>query len=224
MRGNPKNLKRNPVSLQPQLLPFLQRKRMQHLLNESRFLIGITRMARTKLQQQSTSISSVLTFKSSSCLCHLGSNMKLNGTNQADKKCDQNAKQVQQTEHPEVPEMMDLWILKAMNDKLLLTEEVPHQKWNTFTNLVGIPEDERLKLSNGWLTCFKDRNGLKEMKRHGEAASSSAETVENERKQIQELIKTYEYKLRDIFNMDEMGLFYGCAPIFSLVFVTDTNT
>ena len=71
-----------------------------------------------------------------------------------------------------------------MNDKILLTGEVLRQKWNSFANLVGIPEDERLNLIDGWLSHFKDRIGLKEMKRHGEAASSSAETVEKEREQI----------------------------------------
>jgi hypothetical protein len=50
------------------------------------------------------------------------------------------------------------------------------------------------------------------MKRHGEAASSSAETVEQERKRIRELIKESGYGLRDIYNMDETGLFYGYAP------------
>ena len=59
--------------------------------------------------------------------------------------------------------MMDLWVLKAMNDKILLTGEVLRQKWNTFATLVGIPEDDRLKLSEGWLTRFKERNGLKEV-------------------------------------------------------------
>ena len=110
--------------------------------------------------------------------------------------------------------MMDLWVSKAMNDDILLTGEVLRQKWVAFANLVGIPEDERLKLSDGWLTRFKERNGLKEMKRHGEAASSSAETVEREQKRIQELIKKCGYKLQDIFNMDETGLFYGYAPVF----------
>ena len=52
------------------------------------------------------------------------------------------------------------------------------------------------------------------MRRHGEAGSSNAETVEKERKQIQELIKKYGYKLWDIFNMDETGFFYGYTPIF----------
>jgi cupin superfamily acireductone dioxygenase involved in methionine salvage len=33
-------------------------------------------------------------------------------------------------------------------------------------------------------------------------------TIEDERKRIQELIAKYGYKLRDIFNMDETGLFY----------------
>ncbi|KIJ98731.1 hypothetical protein K443DRAFT_626750 [Laccaria amethystina LaAM-08-1] len=57
-----------------------------------------------------------------------------------------------------------------MGDGIVLTGEILRQKWITFANLVGIPDDDRLKLSNGWLRCFKDRNGLKEMRRHGEAA------------------------------------------------------
>jgi hypothetical protein len=60
--------------------------------------------------------------------------------------------------------MMYLWVSKAMGDNILLTGEVLCQKWNRFSDLVGIPEDERLSLSNGWLARFKDRNGLKEIK------------------------------------------------------------
>jgi hypothetical protein len=61
-----------------------------------------------------------------------------------------------------------------------------------------------------------DRNGLKEMKRHGEAASENGTTVEQERKRIQKLIKKYRYELHDIFNMDETGVFYRYEPISSL--------
>lgn len=108
--------------------------------------------------------------------------------------------------------MMYLWVSKAMGDGILLTGDVLRQKWHAFADLVGIPEDEKLKLSNGWLGRFKERNGLKQMKRHGEAASANPETVEQERRRIQELIAKYGYQLRDIFNMDETGLFYGYAP------------
>ena len=98
-----------------------------------------------------------------------------------------------------------------MNDGILLTGEVLRQKWNTFADLAGIPEDERLKLSNGWLGRFKERNGLRQMKRHGEAASSNVETVEKERNRLRDLIREARYELRNTFNMDESGLFWGYA-------------
>jgi hypothetical protein len=78
--------------------------------------------------------------------------------------------------------------------------------------LVGIPSDERLNLSHKWLAQYTGRNGLKELKHHGKAASAGAETVETERKRIQALIKKNSYQLRDIFNMDETGLFYAYVP------------
>ena len=96
-----------------------------------------------------------------------------------------------------------------MADRILLTREILWQKWNIFADLAGVPKDDRLKLSNGWLTWFKDRNGLREWKQHGEAASANDETVEQEQKWIQNLIKEGQYQLRDIYNMDETGLFYG---------------
>jgi hypothetical protein len=52
-------------------------------------------------------------------------------------------------QHPEVTEMIDLWVSMAMADNLLLTGEVLHQKWKKFADLVGVPEDEQLNLSKG---------------------------------------------------------------------------
>lgn len=129
--------------------------------------------------------------------------------NQSNCQSDRTAKRARQTEHPEISEMMDLWVSKAMADNVLLTGEVLRQKWSIFADLAGVPEDDRLKLSNGWLARFKDRNGLREWRRHGEAASATSETVEQEQMRIQNLIKEGQYQLRDIYNMDETGLFYG---------------
>ena len=126
---------------------------------------------------------------------------------------DRTAKRARQTEHPEVTEMMELWVSKAMSHNILLTGEVLRQKWMKFADLVGVPDDERLSLSNGWLEKFKKRNGLKEFKRHGEASSATSEAVEKERKRIKELIAKYGFQLKDIFNMDETGLFYGYVPV-----------
>ena len=99
--------------------------------------------------------------------------------------------------------MMHLWVSKAMGDGVLLTGEVLRQKWNCFADLVRVPQDERLHLSNGWLDCFKHWNGLKDIKRHGEAVSANTCTVEQEWKRVQGLIEMYAYECCDIFNMDE---------------------
>jgi transposase len=123
-------------------------------------------------------------------------------------------KRICQTQHPDVAEMLDLWVSKAMADNLLITGEVLRQKWTTFADLAGVPEDERLSLSEGWLARFKNRNGLKQLKRHGEGGSVDPERVKRERRRVRELLEEYGYELRDVFNMDETGLFYGYAPFF----------
>lgn len=69
-----------------------------------------------------------------------------------------------------------------------------------------------MALSEGWLTRFKIWHGLKDLKRHGEAASANPEVVKMEQCRIQGLIKKNGYQLRDIFNMDETGLFYAYVP------------
>jgi hypothetical protein len=120
-----------------------------------------------------------------------------------------NAKRLKQVEHPEIEDMMELWIAKAMRDCVHLTGEVIREKWTRFANLARIPQEERLALSDGWLTALKRRCGLKELKRHGEAASTNPIDIENERRRIQAIIFHEGYPLRDIFNMDETDLFWA---------------
>ena len=120
----------------------------------------------------------------------------------------QKVKQTKQTEHPKVNEMLELWIAKAMHDRVILTGDVIRQKWIQFADMIGISVNERLNLSDGWLASLKKRCGLKEFKRHGEAASALDEDIEKETLRILEIIERGGWKLRDIFNMDETGLFW----------------
>jgi hypothetical protein len=96
----------------------------------------------------------------------------------------QKVKRTRQTQHPEVSEMLDLWVEQALAKDLLLSGEVLRQKWTAFADLVGVPEDERLNLSNGWLARFKARNGMREFKRHGEATSADPEEIGKERERM----------------------------------------
>lgn len=94
------------------------------------------------------------------------------------------AKQICQTQHPDVTEMLDLWVSTAMANKLLLTKEVIHKKWRRFADMVGVSEDEWLNLSDGWLTWYKTRARLKNITCHGEATLADSKTVKKEQQHI----------------------------------------
>jgi hypothetical protein len=118
------------------------------------------------------------------------------------------AKRVKQVEQPEIEEMMELWIAKAMRDRVHVSGEIIRQKWTHFADLVGVPLEDWLQLSDCWLTALKKCTGLKSFKRHGEAASANEADIAEERLRIQKIILHETYELRDVFNMDEMGLFW----------------
>ena len=125
-------------------------------------------------------------------------------------------KRVWQTEHPEITEMMEIWITQALNHGIKLTGELPRQKWTEFADILKIPMEDRLTLSSGWLTRLKQQMAIKEFKSHGEDGSADPKDVEMERQRIQGLIKSGGYKLQDIFNMDETGLLYACVALVCL--------
>ena len=112
-----------------------------------------------------------------------------------------------QVKHPQFEAAMGEWLSRM--------EQQPHSRLNgasikevavKFYNLLDIPEDERLELSNGWLCSFQKRHGLKLFQFHGEAASAPMETLAPERdrlrKKIDDFIKSG-HSLDDVWNMDE---------------------
>jgi hypothetical protein len=122
------------------------------------------------------------------------------------------AKRVKQTELLEVTEMMELWVTGACNEGVHLTGDILRTKWRQFEELAGVPEEDRLKCSNGWLEAIKKRLGLRNWKRHGESGSVDPEAVERDCSWIRKLILVAlkdGYSLSDIYNMDETGLLYA---------------
>jgi hypothetical protein len=117
-------------------------------------------------------------------------------------------------------EMLELWVSKAMANGVLITGETLRQKWRSFADLAGVPDDKRLTLSEGWLSCFKNRTNLKQWKRHGKAGAAEPAVVEQERQRVQEIIKKrYGYQLKDIFNMDKMDFSTRMCHFLSFEFI-----
>jgi hypothetical protein len=76
--------------------------------------------------------------------------------------------------------------------------------------------------SNGWLTRFKKRSGLKELRRHGEAGS--AQIDDNTEKIMQEIRdEGKNYNADDIYNFDETGYYWKMKPDRSLTTFTTSG-
>ncbi|KAL5521948.1 PDC2 [Sanghuangporus sanghuang] len=82
------------------------------------------------------------------------------------------------------------------------------EKRRRFEEEFNVVESERL-MSTGWVQSFLRRYGLKEVCRHGEAASVDMEKVTQERARLAKILE--KYAPRDQFNFDETGL-YPYAP------------
>jgi len=68
------------------------------------------------------------------------------------------------------------------------------------------PDHPSFEFSNGWLEAFKVCHGIKKHCRFGESSSVNMTTVAATLPGIRQVLDAYEW--RDIYNMDESGLFY----------------
>lgn len=108
---------------------------------------------------------------------------------------------------PHVHAALQLWVTKSLADNVTLNGEIIRQKWRSFAKLAGVPKGDWLALSEGWLTSFKASMGLKNFKRHGEAASADPNAVAEERERVSKILA--EYDPDDQWNGDETGLFWA---------------
>nr|GEV38910.1 UvrD-like helicase, ATP-binding domain, P-loop containing nucleoside triphosphate hydrolase [Tanacetum cinerariifolium] len=78
-------------------------------------------------------------------------------------------------------------------------------------NLLDTPD---FTFSIGWLGKFKSRYGIKNFRRFGESGSVEMEGIDDKLKFIRD--KVDQFEMKDIFNMDETGLFFRLQPDHSL--------
>jgi hypothetical protein len=65
------------------------------------------------------------------------------------------------------------------------------------------PGHEPFEFSSGWLEAFKSRHGIRSYRRFGESGSVDMVALANT---LRDVLDQYAWK--DIYNMDEIGLFY----------------
>ncbi|XP_023665526.1 histone-lysine N-methyltransferase EHMT2 isoform X7 [Paramormyrops kingsleyae] len=125
-------------------------------------------------------------------------------------------------QRPHVLEDVEKLLLVWINEKQLagdtVTETFICEKAKTlYTDLVSkLPgtstENEGFKASRGWFDNFKKRSGIHSVVRHREAAISDAKAAEAFAVEFQKLMVSECYLPQQVFNCDEMGLFWKKMP------------
>jgi Tc5 transposase DNA-binding domain/DDE superfamily endonuclease/CENP-B N-terminal DNA-binding domain len=109
---------------------------------------------------------------------------------------------------PTLDEALALWVQNALVANQDLTGSIIKMKAEYFAMRLEI---NNFKCSNGWIENFNQRHHLKQFVKQGEAASAlSAEQLAEERHKLQEILRPY--RLEDIWNGDETGLFWKMRP------------
>lgn len=100
-----------------------------------------------------------------------------------------------------------LWFSSARAKNLPVSDEILRSKARFFGDSLQMDE---FSYSNGWLQRFKTRYGIASRRLGGESASVNDNLVQTGIEKAREILKDYEPK--NVFNMDETGLFYQMLP------------
>jgi len=119
---------------------------------------------------------------------------------------------LRQCKYPRTMEAISIWVMAALNNNQILSGAIIQQKAIFFSQ--AFPDELGFKASEGWLTTFKDKHGIRSYIHHGEANSAPLADLPTERANLQELLS--QYSRDDIYNADESGLFFRLLPNRSL--------
>ena len=112
---------------------------------------------------------------------------------------------------PIIEESLALWIEKALQAGLIITDSILATKALEFAFLCN---EEKFKGSTGWIDNFKKRHNFKLYNIHGEAASAPTQDLDELRENLRQ--RLIEYDPENIFNCDETGLFWKMKPTHTL--------
>ncbi|XP_010419288.1 PREDICTED: CENP-B homolog protein 2-like [Camelina sativa] len=115
--------------------------------------------------------------------------------------------------YPEMEKVLFEWFLQYQ-DRVNMTGELILEKAKVTMKLVYPEQDFEHQFSQGWLEKFKLRHGIKSFRRFGESGSVDVEDMEKKLEAIRGKIDKFSKK--DVFNMDETGLFYRLQADHSL--------
>jgi hypothetical protein len=114
------------------------------------------------------------------------------------------AKRQQTMKYPPMERALYRWFL-TYQDQVNMSGDLTKEKVVYFLAKL-YPGHGAFEFSNGWLEAFKNCRGIKSYRRFGESGSANMDVIKKSLPQIRLILDQCER--RDIYNMDETGLFY----------------
>ena len=108
------------------------------------------------------------------------------------------------------------WILKQRNQNVPISVDIVKSKARKLHKKIREKEGS-FHASNGWVSNFKKRYGLRHLKICGEKLSDKSSSVDPFLTQLQNKIKEMSLLPEQIYNADESGLFFRQIPNKTLV-------
>lgn len=126
-----------------------------------------------------------------------------------------NAKRIRPARMEDVEDELLTWFNDVRNSNVPISGIILMEKAKSIAQSLGFSESE-FAASNGWLWRFQKRHGISSLVICGELNKVNNENVE-------EWLKTFEklrekYAPRNVFNMDESGIFFNLLPDRTLDF------
>lgn len=128
----------------------------------------------------------------------------------------QGRKRVREPDNPDVDSCVLKWFKQARDKKIPVSGTIMRVKAEQFANEL---DKHNFKASTGWLDGFKERNNISFKSICGESSAVNKCDADQWKKDLQEMIADRDPK--DIFNVDETGLFFKCTPNKTLAFKDD---
>jgi hypothetical protein len=116
--------------------------------------------------------------------------------------------------HPDVERLLWDWITDTESRNLRLTGVLVREKARRIAADLGVPPNDSIGFSDGWLSRFKRRWGLKQYVFHGEAASAPIENINGQRQILRTILARYPPANR--LNVDESALNFRLSPASGL--------
>jgi len=129
-----------------------------------------------------------------------------NKTNWLNRGSSLDVKRVRLGKNAELESALQFWFSSARSQNVVITDAVLREKAKQFGKDLAV---ENFQYSNGWLQRFKNRCGISSQVICGESAGVDVNIISRGREQAVAWIKDYAPK--DVYNLDETGLFIGCC-------------